>query len=172
MVINAEPVDMLGLMTKRGDLLVRIMVDWDPRYGTGEHLKAVLSSLQFEPEKDKPVKVPSDVRAFLDQDCNDIVAHDVAKVMSHYSDGFLKSGDKKRVLEDFFRRFIGGITSHEVGITDFVAAGDRAYLAGFTIVNGTMRLPLPHTSIIKENGQWKWYGNQRDPAPDPTLPRR
>jgi hypothetical protein len=167
MVSNGEPVDVLGLMTKKGGLLVRIMVDWDPRYGTGEHLKAVLYSLQFEPEKDKPVEVPSDVRAFLDQWCNDIVAHDVAKVMSRYSEGFLNSGNRKRPVEEVYRRIIGTITSHEVSITEYVPAGDKAYLAGFTIVNGTMRVPLGnHASIIKENGQWKWYGNQRDPAPD------
>ena len=165
LVMSGDPIDVLGLMTKKGDLLVRIMVDWFPRYGTGEHLKAVLYSLQFEPEKDKPVRVPSDVRAFLDQWCNDIVAHDVAKVMSHYSDGFLNSGNKKRQIEEFFRRVIDGTTSQEVGITDFVAAGDRVYLAGFVTFNGTMRLPLGEISIIKENGEWKWYGNQREPAP-------
>jgi hypothetical protein len=172
MVMNGEPTDVMGLMMEKGGMLVRIMVDWDPRYGTGEHLKAVLSSLQFEPEKDKPVRVPSDVRAFLDQWGNDIVAHDVAKVMGHYSDGFLNSGNKKRFVEESFRRGIGTITSWEVTITDFVAAGDRAYLAGFWTVNRTMSLPLRDTSIIKENGQWKWYGNQRDPAPDPSPPQR
>jgi hypothetical protein len=172
MVSNGEPVDVLGLMMKKGGLVVRIMVDWDPRYGTGEHLKAVLYSLQFEPEKDKPVRVPSDVRAFLDQWGNDIVAHDVAKVMSHYSEGFLNSGNKKKLVEESFRRGISTITSWEAIITDFVAAGDRAYLAGFWTVNGTISLPLPDTSIIKENGEWKWYGNQRDPAPDPSPPQR
>jgi hypothetical protein len=166
MVSNGEPVDLLGLMTKRGGLVVRIMVAWYPRYGTGEHLKAVLYSLQFEPEKDKPVTVPPDVREFLDQWGNDVVAHDVAKVMSHYSEGFLNSGNRKKLVEEAYRRIIGGITSHEVGITDFVAAGDRTYLAGFTTVNGTMRVPLGnHASITKENGEWKWYGNQRDPIP-------
>jgi len=51
-----------------------------------------------------------------------------------------------------------------VGITDFVPAGDRAYLAGFTVTNGS-KWPLYGASIIKENGEWKWYGNQRDVAP-------
>ena len=54
-------------------------------------------------------------------------------------------------------------TSYEAGITDFVPAGDRAYLAGFVSLNGP-KVALQGT-VIKENGEWKWYGNQRDVSP-------
>ena len=47
---------------------------------------------------------------------------------------------------------------------DLVPAGDKVYLAGFVIVNGA-KWVLQEASIIKESGEWKWYGNQRDPAP-------
>jgi hypothetical protein len=51
-----------------------------------------------------------------------------------------------------------------VGVTEFVPTGDRAYLAGFQNVNGAKHM-LIETSIINENGEWKWYGNQRDVSP-------
>jgi hypothetical protein len=62
---------------------------------------------------------------------------------------------------------IGGVTSVEVGITDFVRAGDRAYPAGFFkgFPGFWGKGMLRETSIIKESGEWKWYGNQRDVSP-------
>jgi hypothetical protein len=85
--------------------------------------------------------------------------------MTHYSDRYLNSGDKKGAVERFERQTIGGVTSFEVGITDFEAAGDKIFLAGFAIINGTKWPLVRETSIIKENGEWKWYGNQRDVSP-------
>jgi len=92
------------------------------------------------------------------------VSHDLAKVMTHYSDRYLNSGEKKGEVERFWRWMIGSVTSINGTVTDFVPAGDKAYLAGFVTGNfgiGTTR----ETSIIKENGEWKWYGNQREVVP-------
>ena len=66
-------------------------------------------------------------------------------------------------MERWLGMYIGSCTSLDFVITDFEAAADRAYLAGFVIFNGTKDF-LRMTSIIKENGEWKWYGNQRDAA--------
>jgi hypothetical protein len=93
-----------------------------------------------------------------------MVSHDLAKVMSHFSDKYLNSGVKKGEVELSIRNVIGLVTSLEVGITDLVPAGDKFYLPGFVSLNGT-KYVLPDTSIIKENGEWKWYGNQRDVSP-------
>jgi hypothetical protein len=129
-----------------------------------EDLRAIPYSIKFEPEKDKPVKVPPDVQEFFDRHCNDLVSHDLTKFMNHYSDRFLNSGVKKGEMERFLRQRIGFTTSMEYRITDYIPAGDKAYLAGFSTFNGA-RWPLIPTSIIKENGEWKWYGNQRDVFP-------
>jgi hypothetical protein len=83
--------------------------------------------------------------------------------MAYFSDRYLESGSRKDEVEWFWRQAIGPVTSLEWGITDFVPAGDKAYLAGFINFN-TGKWALLGTSIIKENGQWKWYGNQRDTA--------
>jgi hypothetical protein len=90
-----------------------------------------------------------------------MVSHDLAKVMTHYSNRFLNSGTTKKETEESTRQIIGSITSFEISITEFVPAGDKVYLAGFlTISSG--KVPIREISIIKENGEWKWYGNQRE----------
>jgi hypothetical protein len=135
-----------------------------PATRIGDDLRAIPYTIKYEPEKDKPVKVPSDVQAFFDTWKAAILAHDLAKVMTHYSDRYLNSGTKKGGMEPFWRQMIGLFTASEVGITEFIPAGDGAYVAGFGSTNLGKGM-LSDTSIIKENGEWKWYGNQRDVAP-------
>jgi hypothetical protein len=163
MLFNGTPYNLMGLAAKKGDVSVNMGVgSWKGKIG--EDLKAIPYSIEFEPGKDEPVKVPPDVQEFLDKHSNDLVSHDLAKVMNHYSDRYLYSGVRKGERERLWRQFIGFIMLEKWIITDFVPAGDRAYLTGFVITNlGTF--PLTETSIIKENGEWKWYGNQRDVSP-------
>jgi hypothetical protein len=164
MLLNGAPYNVMALAVKKGDLWVNMGVD-SPNGKIGEDLKTILYSLQFEPGKDEPVKVPPDIQEFLDKWCSDIVSHDVTKVVTHYSDRFLNSGNRKGGMEQFWRGLIGPITSFEVAITDLVPAGARAYLTGFTISNVFGKWPITETSILKESGEWKWFGNQRDVAP-------
>jgi hypothetical protein len=155
------PFNSVSLAIKRGDLLILTGVGSDKKIG--EDLKGILYSLTFQSGKDEPVKVPPDVREFLDKNSNDVVSHDLAKVMTHYSDRYLSSGKKKGEVERSVKGYIGGITSYEISITDFVGAGDKVYLTGFISINGA-RWPMSGT-IIKENGEWKWFGNQREVVP-------
>jgi hypothetical protein len=163
MVLNGLPLNLLNIATKKGDMLINPTVG-SLRGRVREDLKAILYSLHYEPGKDEPVKVPPDIQEFLEKWCSDFVSHDLAKVMTHYSNRYLRSGAKKGEVERSIRQFIGSITCLEVGITDLVPEGDKFYLAGFVSLNGT-KYVLPDTSIIKENGEWKWYGNQRDVSP-------
>jgi hypothetical protein len=158
--ILEAPVNWLTLSTKKGGMVISTSVG-GLNVRIGEDLKAILYSLQYEPGKDEPVKVPPDIQEFLDKHCGDLVSHDVTKVMTHYSDKYLSSGERKGEAERRIRQFIGSVTSFEYSTTDFIPASDRVYLTGF--VTGNLgRTPLKGTSIIKENGEWKWYGNQRD----------
>jgi hypothetical protein len=163
MVLNGIPINILSIATKKEDMWIMTWVA-SPRGRKREDLKAILYSLQYQPGKDEPVKVPPDVQEFLNKYCSDIVSHDVAQVMANYSDKYLNSGMRKGEMEWVWRQYIGSITSHKVSITELVPAGDKTYLAGFSIINGT-KWALQGTSIIKENGEWKWYGNQRDVSP-------
>ena len=163
-VANGIPRNTLFLATKKGDDVIVHAEVTSFSGKVGEDLRAIPYSLRFQPDKDKPVNVPPDVQEFLDKHGNDIVSHDLARVMSNYSDRFLNSGMKKGEVERSWRWMIGSWMSGNGTITDFVPAGDRAYLAGFVKTNlGTFQ--ISETSIIKENGEWKWYGNQRDVAP-------
>jgi hypothetical protein len=164
MVVIGEPRNALIVATMKGDLL--ISANLTTRKGTiGEDLRAISYSIEFEPGKDEPVKLPPDVQEFLDRSGNDFLSHDLAKVMANYSDKYLNSGIRKGEVERWLRQNIGLTTSFKGTITDFVPAGDRAYLTGFVITKGGTFFgtsPITDTSIIKESGERKWYGNQRD----------
>jgi hypothetical protein len=163
MVMNSLPCNYFIVATKKGDLWIFMGVG---SYSgkIGEDLRAIPYSIEFQPGKDEPVKVPPDVQEFLERNGNDFLSHDVAKVMAHYSDRYLNSGVRKGEVERNIKQWINSWMSSKGVTTDFIPAGDRAYLAGFVITNsGTF--PMPETSIIKENGEWKWYGNQRDVSP-------
>jgi hypothetical protein len=162
-VMNGQPVRWLGVATKRDDILVSANVSTSKGI-IGEDLRAIAYSIEFEPDKDKPVKVPPDVQEFLDKHRDDSISHDITKVVSHFSDKYLNSGVTKGKLEQALRPLLDSITSLEIAISDFIPAGDKAYLTGF--MNSNLgKLPIAETAIIKENGEWKWYGNQRNPAP-------
>ena len=81
--------------------------------------------------------------------------------MSHYSERYLNSGVRKAAQERFLEPIGRGIRSFEVTITDFVPAGDKAHIAGFR-TGYWGKDYLRETTLIKENGEWRFYGNQRD----------
>jgi hypothetical protein len=163
MILNGAPLYTRGVVTKQNDLM--IVTSFGSRDGrVGEDLVTMLYAREFQPDKDVPVKVPPDVQQLLDKMNNDVVSHDVVAVMSHYSNSFLNSGTRKGEVERNFRQWIGSVTSLKATITDFVTEGDKAHLAGFVTINGAT-FPTMETSIVKENGEWRYYGNQRDVVP-------
>ena len=162
-VVNDTPLNAMSLATKKGDLWITAAIE--SRKGKiGEDLKAILYSIEFQSDKDEPVKVPQDVQEFLDSWRNAIVSHDIAQVVTYFSDRFLDSGNRKGEVERFWRQIIVPITFCEISITEFIPAGNRAYLTGF-ICGYWGKAQLLGGPIIKDNGEWKWYGNQRDPTP-------
>jgi hypothetical protein len=133
-----------------------------------EDLKKIAHSLTFLAGREEPVAVPPDVRQFLDMYRTDFMGRDITSIMGHFSDRFLNSGVKKGWLEEQIRRFPPsppGLTLEPV-VTVYEPRGDRAYVDGFMIAkskddpNGRKTL-LGYQQIIKEHGQWKWYGNQK-----------
>jgi hypothetical protein len=164
MILNGAPFNAMSLVTKKSDLWVNVAVE--SRNGKiGEDLKAILYSIEFEPGKDELVKVPPEVQELIDSSRSAWVSHDLTRLMSLYSGRYLNSGVRKgEEMERISRRIIGLVTSFEYYITDFIPAGDRAYFTGSATING-LKYPLINISIIKENSEWKWYGNQRDPIP-------
>jgi hypothetical protein len=166
---NGPKLNNLILMTKKGTVWISVTL-MDDKGKIGEDLKNYAYSLTFQPSREEPVKVPPDVRAFLDKWSSDMVSGDVERIMSNFSDQFLNNGMKKSGQEQFYRSspfspVVLGVTSQEITVTVFEPQGDRTYLAGFVaakLKDGTPLVnPLGQQHMIKENGQWKWYGNQK-----------
>jgi hypothetical protein len=137
----------------------------------GEDLKSIAYSLTFQPDRERPVSLPPDVRAFLDMFCVDVVSHDVKAIMAHFSDRFLFSGVSKAFYEQHYRNdptspIQMGVISRQATATVFEAHGDKAYIDGFLLdktkgdANG-QKLSIYYQQIINEHGQWKWFGNQK-----------
>ncbi len=137
----------------------------------GEDVKRIAHSLTFLPGREAPVKVPPDVRAFLDMYCADVESHDLKAIMAHVSDRFLNSGMSKGFVEQWWRNdptspIHQGAISWEAIVTVFEPRGDKAYLDGFFLqkakgdANG-VKGPMVNYQIINEHGQWKWFGNQK-----------
>jgi hypothetical protein len=160
----------LVLTTRKDNLLIFIIVASD-KGKVGEDLKDYAYSLTFQRSREEPVKVPSDVREFLDKYCSDIVSGNAERIVANYSDQFSHNKMNKGIMEQWFRndRFSPiqrGVTLSEATVTFFETRGDKAYLDGFYSSRGgtdpkPLKLPMGGQQIIKQNGRWMWYGNQK-----------
>jgi hypothetical protein len=111
------------------------------------------------------LKVPPDVEQFLNEYGSDVRSRDVEKVMIHYSDRYLNDGIDKQGAADITEALLKpnmfqGIKFFEPSVTEFELQGDKAYMTGFFTSNYG-KLPIHEHFMIKEEGQWKWYGNQK-----------
>ena len=167
---NAPKQSGVLLATKKDATWVSIILT-DDRGKLGEDLRRVVYSLTFLPGREKPVQVPPDVRAFLDMWCVDVKSHDVKTMMAHFSDRFRNFGMNKTVMEQAWRNDPASpiqrdTISEEAIVTVFEPRGDKAYIDGFALSKGkndasALKAPMMFQQIIKENGQWKWFGNQK-----------
>jgi hypothetical protein len=169
---NAPKHNGLLFATKKDMTWVSIWMSNDKgKIGEDPDLKRVAYSLAFQPDREKPVQVPPDVRAFLDMWCADVVSHDVKTIMAHFSDRFRYSGASKPYYEQIFRNdpaspIQRGVTSCEATVTVFEPHGDNAYVDGFISEKAkgdtnALKAPMEFQQIINEHGQWKWFGNQK-----------
>jgi hypothetical protein len=170
-VSNKEKVTMLVLTTRKDAAWIQIIQTSD-KGKMGEDLKNYPYSLTFQQAREEPVKVPSDVREFLDRYSSDLVSGNVERIMANFSDRFLNQSRKKVFYEIWFRNspdapIQRGLISSEATVTVFEARGDKAYVDGFFAskardhADKPLKEPMNFRQIIKEQGQWKWYGDQR-----------
>jgi len=158
------------LLTMESATIVFIRLNSD-KGPIGEDLKKIAYSLTFQPDREEPVQVPPDVRAFLDMYCVDIVRHDVKAIMEHLSDRFLQSGANKAWQEQYYRNDPAspvqrGVISFEATVTVFEPHGDKAYIDGFFVSKAkgdanAWKTPMAYRQIINEHGEWKWLGSQK-----------
>jgi hypothetical protein len=158
------------LMTKRESTLMFASLT-DDTGKVGEKLKRIAYSFTFMPGREEPVNLPPDIREFFVMYCADLVSGDVGTLMSHFSDKFFHWGTNKASIDQFFRNnpnsaTRAGVVSCEATVTVFEPREDKAYVDGFWLTKpkgGTtaLKAPINLRQIIKEHGQWKWYGNQK-----------
>jgi hypothetical protein len=136
-----------------------------------EDLKTYAYSLAFQPGREEPVSVPPDVKAFFDMWCADVKGHDVKALMSHFSDRFFHAGYGKAAMDQFFQDNPASPAKRDIilcepTVTLFEPQGDRAYVDGFFVnqwkgESTALKIPFSWQQIINEQGQWKWFGNQK-----------
>jgi hypothetical protein len=171
-VTDAPKLMLYYLATKRkGDVVTWVTVHIvDEKARFEEDLKKIAFTLTFLPGREKPIEVPPDVRTFLDMFFADILSHDVTTIMAHFSDRYLQSGGNKAFQERDYRAhpemFPPPGRTFEPVVTIYEPHGDRAYVDGFVLMrakDGTVqaRAPMYIRQIIKEQGQWRWFGNQK-----------
>ncbi|MCX5839826.1 MAG: hypothetical protein NTW71_15175 [Deltaproteobacteria bacterium] len=134
-VSNAVKVNMLVLTTRKDTVWIQIIQASD-KGKIGEDVKAYAYSLTFQPGREEPVKMPSDVKAFLDKYSSDLVSGNVERIMANFSDRFLNQRRKKALYEIWFQNspdspIQRGLISSEATVTVFEARGDKAYVDGF-----------------------------------------
>ncbi len=114
-----------------------------------------------------PAAIPDDVLQFLDQYSRDVRTNDPDKIMVHYSESFLLNDRDKKGTELFWKNLLKRISirGFKVALTRFQRQGALARVWGFVTLNGR-ESPLRIPMIIKEEGEWKWYGDDkgRNPA--------
>jgi hypothetical protein len=160
---NGPKLNSLYLVTTKDDLWIFAAIH-DDKGKIGEDLKSILYSLRLQPGKEELVKLPPDVEQFLKEFGSDMASRNLEKVMTHFSDRFLNYGRTKQIATGVWAQALKGIppgvTFFEPSVTRFALQGDKAYVAGFWTHN-LGKQPIMIYFMIKEDGQWKWYGNQK-----------
>jgi hypothetical protein len=126
-----------------------------------EDLKQIAYSLKIQKGEDKLASVPADILKFLDQYSNDLTSYNIDKIKDYYSDQFLNNGINREFIGAYVTMIIGP-KSYQINITKFESQGKQAHIAGF-VATPNDKYPLLdfNSYLIKENGKWKFYGNQK-----------
>lgn len=109
------------------------------------------------------VDLPQDVQSFLDQFRKDMLSHDMKKISRHYAADFKQDGYNRKAFLEILSKTVNYVTKYEIKLTKLTPGNNSgiAFIDG-SVILGAVAVPLTDNSmIIKENGVWKWYGNQK-----------
>ena len=151
------------------DLVIVVTSDAaEPHPPTAIHYTPLFDIVAAAVKRDRPpvqilheVELPADVKAFLNNYNQAMVDKDIMKIPEFISDRFLNNGiTKQRSLNYLSETTISYVSEAKVILTKFELEGNIAKVDG-VIKDKYYQIPLwPEATLIKENGQWKWYGNQ------------
>jgi pimeloyl-ACP methyl ester carboxylesterase len=114
--------------------------------------------------KSPAIKIPDDVQAFFEQFRNDVLTKDMKKIEPHYAAKFREKGYSRADFLEFLPRTLGYVNDYAIKLTVFEINKDNPNIVNIqgSVSLGGMVVPFSEGSmIIKEDGRWKWYGNQK-----------
>ena len=121
------------------------------------------SVIRERPAKEplKPADLSSDARAFVDGFNQALKDTDMVKIAEFISDRFLVSGATKQMFIKVLSQSPAYMKTFKIVLTNFDVNGDIAVVDG-AIKDKYFEIPLiSGIMLIREDGQWKWYGNQK-----------
>ena len=123
----------------------------------------VAGAVKRERPPEKPleaIELPDDVKAFI-IDFNQAWSDQNFLIISDsISDNFLSNGATKDRILQFFKMSAPYVSESKIILTGFERQGNVARIEGVRKDKYFEDSIPPDTQLIKENGQWKWYGNQ------------
>jgi hypothetical protein len=123
----------------------------------------VAAAVQRERPPKKPlvaVDLPTDVKAFIADYNQAIYNKDIEKMSELISDRFLHEGVTKQMEVSFLAGANSYISEAKIIITKFKPMGEEAEVDVWLKDKYFESLFMKGCGLIKENGNWKWYGNQ------------
>ncbi len=114
--------------------------------------------------KSPEIKLPEDVQSFLNQFKKDMLTYDIKKISMHYAADFKQDGYDRKAFLEVLSKTVNFITKYEIKLTRFEVFKNNSaiVLIDGSVDLGSMTVPFADRSLmIKENGVWKWYGNQK-----------
>ena len=109
----------------------------------------------------KPATLPEDARSFVDGFNQAIHNTDMVKIAESISDRFLASGATKRMFVRVMSQSPRYMKTFKIVLTRFVPDGNIARVEGGIRDKYFERAFMSGMMLIKENGVWKWYGDQK-----------
>ncbi len=123
----------------------------------------VAASVQRKRPPKKPLKaveLPTDVKTFITDYDQARFNKDVVTMADLMSDRFLHDGVTKQMALRFLSGTLSYTSEAKTIITKFEPEGDEAKI-DVSLKDKYFEAPfMTGSKLIKENGHWKWYGNQ------------
>jgi CubicO group peptidase (beta-lactamase class C family) len=123
----------------------------------------VAASVKRERPLKKPLKaveLPTDVKAFITDYDQAIFNKEVVTMADLMSDQFLHDGVTKQMALRFLQGILSYTSEAKIIITKFELEDDEAKIDVW-LKDKYFEAPfMTGNKLIKENGHWKWYGNQ------------
>jgi CubicO group peptidase (beta-lactamase class C family) len=108
----------------------------------------------------KAVGLPTDVKAMIAGYNQARFKKDVEKMADFISDRFLHDGITKQIALRFLKGTSPYTSEAEIIITKFERQGNEAVIDVWLKDKYFETLFMSGRKLVKENGHWKWYGNQ------------